>query len=108
MKGYLVVKNLRGKLEDISTTVPEKNVDYTLLVDVSLEEIRMKQVETDDEDENRTFILKPSASMRLIKKDYEFRSDSPVSGLQLENGHIVEYEAQLDESASSESRTDTE
>lgn len=104
---YLVVKNLRGKLEDISTTVPEKNIDYTLLVDVSLDEIRMKQVETDDEDENRTFILKPSGSMRLIKKDYEFRSENNIPELQLEDGHIVEYEAQLDSAVVSESGTNT-
>jgi hypothetical protein len=97
MKGYAVVKNLRGKLEDIISEVPEKGVDYMLLVDVSLFQKIINQVESDDVDEDCTFIFKPSGSIRLVKKDYDNRIDSTRSPY-LEDGHIVEFEAQDDDS----------
>lgn len=89
MKGYVVIKNLKGNLEDISSETPEKNIDYTLLVDVALLEKRVKQVETDDEDEDVTFIFQPVGEIRLIRKNY----DSPTPELPtygIEAGHITE------------------
>jgi len=67
MSDFVVVRNLKSPLGDVHITggVPEDNVDYSLMVDVSLYEVREKKG-TGEEEPDKTFIFVPTGEMRLI------------------------------------------
>lgn len=88
MKGFAVVKNIKANLADIISEIPEKNVDYTLLVDVSLYEKIVKQVEVDEEDEDTTFIFKPTGMIRLVRSNPN--DNRPTTEYGILDGHITE------------------
>lgn len=87
MKGFVVIKNLKGALEDIMSTVPEGAKAYTLLVDVALFEKVVKQVEVDEEDNDVTFIFKPAGAIRIIPTPTNANPNPPE--YRIEDGHIT-------------------
>lgn len=58
---------MRAPLADVHITgdIPEDNVDYSLMVDVALNEVREKKG-TGDENPDKTFIFIPTGDIRLI------------------------------------------
>lgn len=67
MSDFVVIRNIKAPLNDVHVTgdTPQENVDYNLMVDVSLAEVREKK-STGEENPDKTYIFVPTGAIRLI------------------------------------------
>lgn len=79
MSDFLVVRNIKAPLSDVHITgdTPEENIDYALMVDVALNEVREKK-STGDENPDKTFIFIPTGDIRLINLQKINERSNPV------------------------------
>jgi hypothetical protein len=73
MRGYLKLKKIDVPIEDgtvVRDELPQKNVDYTLLVRVSLKSFEKTQVEADEDDEEVYYNMEMVGDVRLMPVDF--------------------------------------
>jgi hypothetical protein len=69
MSDFVVIRNLKASLGDVYITggEPVENLDYNLMVDVCLEEIREKKSTGEEDGGKKTYIFQPVGQIRLVK-----------------------------------------
>jgi hypothetical protein len=72
MSDFILIKNLKGSLGDVYITdgMPFENTDYTLMVDVSLEEVTTK-TGTGEVTPPKKYTFQPTGQIRLIKNKHD-------------------------------------
>ena len=66
MSDFVVIKNIKSGLGDIHPpTAPQDNIDYSLMVDVSLAEVREKKG-TGEDNPDKTYIFEPTGPIHLV------------------------------------------
>lgn len=97
MSDFLVVRNIKSPLGDvhISGDEPKENVDYNLMVDVSLYEVREKKGTGDEDGGTKTYIFVPTGPIRLINVgQYDKQLESgPIDIGGVSVGTLAEREA---------------
>lgn len=79
MSDFIVVKNIKASLGDISISdpTPDENAEYTLMVDVSLYEQKIKKG-TGEENPATTFVFEPIGRIVLVNKNKLGLTETPT------------------------------